>query len=220
MIKYLTISILILSQPVMAGVNEDIAKYVESGVVVNGAKMELVKVLDINHIPYKTNLTISTPDSMRLSKRVSMIARDPTSGQTWYVPIVVKWIKKIVISKNPIPRRTRISRSMVGLTPVDVSGLISTFSNINDVIGMEATRNIKSEEPLLLNKLKWPNIIKRGDIVKIIFKFDGGIVESYGKAINSGRMNDRILVQNTSTKKVVQGNIINSSEIIIGGKND
>jgi flagella basal body P-ring formation protein FlgA len=101
-------------------------------------------------------------------------------------------------------RKLKISRPLVGYV-IDE----------NKIIGKEARKHLLSGNPLRSSDLVSPQIIDRGQTVDLVARGDGLLVNMQGKALANGAEGDRLLVQNTSSGKKVEGLVMASGTVLI-----
>ena len=110
-----------------------------------------------------------------------------------------------IISRGDIEwRKQEISRPLVGYV-IDE----------NKIIGKEARKHLRSGNPLRSSDLVSPQIIKRGQTVDLVARSSGLLVNMQGKALANGAKGDRLLVQNTSSGKKVEGLVMASGAVLI-----
>lgn len=83
------------------------------------------------------------------------------------------------------------------------------------IVGQVARRNILSGKPFKVSDLDSPISVTRGDKVLLIYKT--GILElsAQGRALQDGRIGERVNVINTASNKSLQGTVISSGQIMI-----
>lgn len=110
-----------------------------------------------------------------------------------------------IITRGDIEWRKReISRPLVGYV-----------TDENKIIGKEARKHLPSGNPLRSSDLVSPQIIERGQTVDLIARSSGLMVNMRGKALSNGAEGDRLLVQNTSSGKKVEGLVMASGTVLI-----
>lgn len=129
-----------------------------------------------------------------------------TVTTTMEVPVLSYSINRgDIISRGDIEwRKQEISRPLVGYV-----------TDENKIIGKEARKHLRSGNPLRSSDLVSPQIIERGQTVDLVAKSSGLLVNMQGKALANGAEGDRLLVQNTSSGKKVEGLIMASGTVLI-----
>jgi flagella basal body P-ring formation protein FlgA len=120
------------------------------------------------------------------------------------VPVAVKSIDKgSILSSDDF---------ILGWQPVGFRQNDVTLS-VKDLGGMMVTRTIGSGEAVNLNWIKKPELVKRGQMVRVGVTGNGINISGQAKAIESGGAGDQIKVLFADTKKVVSGVIKNDGTI-------
>lgn len=110
-----------------------------------------------------------------------------------------------IIGQNDIEwRQQEVSRDLVGF-------LTDEFK----IIGKEARKHLRSGSPLRSSDLISPQIIDRGQTVDLVARSSGLVVNMQGKALANGAEGDRLLVQNMSSGKKVEGLVMASGAVLI-----
>ena len=110
-----------------------------------------------------------------------------------------------VISHNDIEWRTQeVSRDLVGYV-IDEK----------KIVGKEARKHLRAGNPLRSSDLISPQIVDRGQAVDLVARSSGLVVNMQGKALSNGAEGDRLLVQNLSSGKKVEGLVMASGAVLI-----
>lgn len=210
--------------PVQSGINSELQKsltaFFAAQPMANGAIAKLIKVQRWPDIHGQVRWSL--PNLRFLPKRVSLIA-EQGHGKTlrrWYVSTQVRWIRKVVTLKHDISARSVLDRSMLQKEWKDIAGLRGqTWTDINDVIGLQTLRNMRRDDVIVSSIVKRPPQIKRGDHVTILVEVAGIQVRAEGIALKSGSRGDRMLVQNIRSKQTLQSIVqdAHTVSIAIGG---
>jgi flagella basal body P-ring formation protein FlgA len=71
-------------------------------------------------------------------------------------------------------------------------------------VGMEARRGLKAGQHILVNDLKAPSVIRKGDPVKLIYATGGVHLSVDGVAQNEAALGDSVRILNTYSKRTVE----------------
>lgn len=85
----------------------------------------------------------------------------------------------------------------------------------DSLIGMTPRRAALAQEPLSVNNVEAPQLIKRGEFVTMIYNNGTLNLTTKGKALEHGTKNDIIRVVNTSTNRTIEGRVTGPKEILI-----
>ena len=83
------------------------------------------------------------------------------------------------------------------------------------IVGKEARKHLRSGNPLRSSDLVSPQIIERGQTVDLVARSSGLLVNMQGKALANGAEGDRLIVQNTSSGKRLEGLVMASGTVLI-----
>ena len=123
---------------------------------------------------------------------------------TLYVPAEVQLFRPVVIPIGPLGRGTTISASDLQLREIDISQLNgSYFTDIEEVVGMEARRLLPADRPIIASQLKAPVMINKGDAVIVTANSGGLKVKMPGVALADGYEGQQISVRNSTSERVV-----------------
>lgn len=177
------------------------------------------KLKSITHWPnIKGEARWSLPTLRFLPKRVSLIAEQGygKSLRRWYVSANIKWMRQVVVLNKDISARSMLDKSMLTKKWKNIAGLRGqTWSNIHDVDGLRALRNMRRGDVVVSTIVKRPPLIKRGDRVTILVELGGIKVRAEGIALKSGSRGDRMLVQNINSKQTLHSIIKDAHTVSI-----
>ncbi len=91
----------------------------------------------------------------------------------------------------------------------------ANFSDLEDIIGQEAKRNLAEGALVRRSDLRAPELVSRGALVTLVSGGSGLKVSMQGKAMGSGAAGDRILVTNLSSGKKVEGVVARDGSVLM-----
>lgn len=185
-----------------AAMKQSLNKFFDNGVVLRGAKAELIRV---EKWPATTgSLRWSLPNIKRGHPfRISLIAEQ--GQKRWYVPVRVHWWAKAIVMLRAIPARTLLTPDMMSKKLTDIAGHSGHWwDNSKHLVGMRLTRPLGKGDIILSSYVKQPPLIKRGDIVQIVL--DSGMIRirAEGKALRTAQKGERLLVKNLRSDEIIQ----------------
>ncbi len=140
------------------------------------------------------------------------------SPATWTVHVraTVTTTMELPVLSYSVNRGDIISRGDIEWRKQEISRpLIGYVTDENKIIGKEARKHLRSGNPLRSSDLVSPQIIERGQTVDLVARSSGLLVNMQGKALANGAAGDRLLVQNTSSGKKVEGLIMASGKVLM-----
>lgn len=130
---------------------------------------------------------------------VAWVLRIPVRAQVW---------RAVAINKRAIKRGAILTPDHIQMEMREVLALSrGYFSDGAQVVGQQASRNLKADEIVHPGMLEAPRLVKRGDAV-IITAADGRIaVRTPGIALQDGTKGDSVQVRNPRSGRVVNGEV-------------
>ena len=118
-----------------------------------------------------------------------------------------------VVALSGIRAQSLITADMVALSEAETVG---AFSDLAEVIGMEARVNIYPGRPILQDSLGAPAILERNQAVVMRFHRGALTIYSEGRVLERGGVGERVRVMNMDSKNVIFGRIGADGTIEVG----
>ena len=135
---------------------------------------------------------------------------------TIYVRGLVSAVVESPVLAESVARGSLIKASDVVVerirTDTDIKGIIT---DVNDILGMEARRNLDPGEVLRFSDVNAPELVSRGQRVELISGGLGLSVRMEGKAVNGGAVGDLVWVDNLTSGKRVQGEVSADGSVVV-----
>ena len=161
-------------------------------------------------------LTSSSNQSGGANRVTVLVACKGQKPWKLYVPVAVNAQGHVAISKHSLQRGTVIQRSDIKLVKRPLTDLRGQYvSDAKQVVGMELKRPVTPDTIMTLNMLAKPKIVRRGQTVAIRAKMAGLQVQMMGKALSDGSSGDYIRVENTRSKRTIEGMINEDGSITV-----
>lgn len=136
---------------------------------------------------------------------------------TLYVPVTVNLYKQVVVAADALPRGTILQRDQVKAARRNLAKLPQGyFIDPERLVGMKLKRNVAGGLPLSPTMVAAPQVIKRGQRVTLVANTGSVAVTMSGKALANGAAGERIRVKNLSSKRIIEGLVTSSGEVIVG----
>ncbi len=124
--------------------------------------------------------------------------------------------EKIVFAKHAIMRGAILKKDDLDLKAVNLSkASCGLLASMEGAIGKRLKRDVRSGTCLKDNMLEMPNLINKGDRVKLVARKGALEVVSTGLAKSSGRKGGQITVENISSAIIVVGVVIDATTVEI-----
>jgi flagella basal body P-ring formation protein FlgA len=107
------------------------------------------------------------------------------------------------VTEDAMTRETRDASRIVG----------ATLSDPAEAVGQVARRTLTAGSVLLAGDLLTPRLVRRGDNVALVSRRGGVEVRMNGKALGDAGENQRVRVENLSSRRVVQGIVAADGEV-------
>jgi flagella basal body P-ring formation protein FlgA len=105
-----------------------------------------------------------------------------------------------LVATRIIPANTIISAEDIVFRDLNVPGA----SIVPDtVIGMEARKSIFAGRPIFSSDVRIPAVVERNQIIELVFKSNGLLIKTDGRALDRAGPGDLVRVMNLSSRSIV-----------------
>lgn len=108
----------------------------------------------------------------------------------------------VVVATQTIRAKQIITFEHVVVKNAELAG---TFSNLDDVVGLEARVAIYAGRPIRTGDIGPPAIVDRNDIVTLAYQHGSLVIRTEGRALGRGAVGDLVRVLNLSSHKTLSG---------------
>jgi flagella basal body P-ring formation protein FlgA len=123
-----------------------------------------------------------------------------------YVPVGLVEMRPVLVVRQALSRGHRLTAGDLVAEERDVSRLSRGFiEDANTVVGRELKRQLVSGAVLSPSMLETEIVVKRGQSVTLVVQNDALNIRMAGKALMDGAVDQRIRVENTVSRRVVEG---------------
>jgi len=167
-------------------------------------------------------------DSMRLPACAQPLTAQPTASTTvevgcpdaggWrvFVPVKVRHNQTVLVLARGIGAGESLSAA--DITPVQrdaarIAGAV--LSDPQAAIGRVARRPLQAGSLLAASDLVSQRLVRRGDSVALVARQGGVEVRVAGKALGDAGEDERVSVENLSSRKVVQGVVAGNGDVLV-----
>ncbi len=122
--------------------------------------------------------------------------------------------RMIVVARRSLNRGDIVREADVVLQPAGPK-LRSTqiVTDSRDVVGLEALAPIREGQPMLLNQLRKPLLVKRGELIRVTARAAGVQVTTTAKATEDGSLGDIILVQSLENREKYAAHVTSLQQV-------
>ncbi|AKJ30354.1 flagella basal body P-ring formation protein FlgA [Caldimonas brevitalea] len=138
------------------------------------------------------------------------------SAQTgWSQPVVVRAevSADVAVTTGAIAAGTPIDPAGLRIERRSITSTPDALSDPQAAAGRASRRPLRAGQVLQQRQLYAPQVIKRGDAVRIVARHEGLEVSSAGEALEAGGQGETVRVRNTRTGKVIRGRITSSTTV-------
>ena len=132
----------------------------------------------------------------------------------FWVDSEIQVFEDVVVTSQPLAHYETISREKVRLERRNLADIpTQPLTSFDALEGRQAARPVEINRVLTTSMVERPRVIRRGGIVTLVYESVGLHVETVGKALEAGRVGDRIRIENSSSGKVVEGEILDDRRV-------
>jgi flagella basal body P-ring formation protein FlgA len=152
-----------------------------------------------------------TPGSRTFLLAVEVEGQEVT--RVW-VRAAIRIFGEVVVTSRPLAHYEVIVPDAVRLERRDISALSTrAFTQIEEVVGQLAARAIEVNTILTPSMVEQPRVLRRGSEVRLLYETSSLRVETPGQALEGGKVGDRVRVKNSSSGKVLEGQILDARTV-------
>ncbi|WP_447896908.1 flagellar basal body P-ring formation chaperone FlgA [Stenotrophomonas sepilia] len=167
-------------------------------------------------------------DALRLPKCGSALQVQPTANTTvevscpdaggWrlFVPVKVRRNQTVLVLNRGIGTGETLTAADITTAQRDAARIAgAVLSDPNAAIGRVARRPLQAGALLSNNDLVVQRLIKRGDNVSLVSRRGSVEVRIAGRAMGDAGENERVSVENLSSRRIVQGTVDAAGDVIV-----
>jgi flagella basal body P-ring formation protein FlgA len=151
----------------------------------------------------------------RVSRRTIVGVRC-SGSQPWkvYVPVDVVVTDEVVVVRQSLSRGHRLRAGDLRREERDVSRLHGGYIvEVDSLVGQELRQSLAAGSIVTPSVLQARTLIRRGQTVTLQVRTDDITIRMAGKALMDGTLDQRIRVENTMSRRVVEGQV-RSAEVV------
>lgn len=151
------------------------------------------------------NAVISNSSGTRQTVAVSC-----SGPQAWtvYVPVQIARLDSVLVATRNLAAGSTIGVSDLRLESRDTASLAQGYvSDASIATGQVLARPLAAGSVLSPAALRRAALVKRGDLIMLVSRSGSFEVRAQGKALGDGATGERVSVENTASRRVVQGQV-------------
>jgi len=136
--------------------------------------------------------------------------------KTVWAQAEVQIFDEVMVTSKPLAYLEAITPENVRRARREVSTLFTRpFTKIEDVAARQAARAIPVNQILTPTMVQLPQVVRSGSPVTLVYENARVRAEAAGQAVEGGKVGDVIRVKNISSGQILEGQVVNSHEVII-----
>lgn len=137
-------------------------------------------------------------------------------GWRLFVPVKVRRNQTVLILNRGIAAGETLGVADITTAQRDVARIAgAALADPAAAVGRVARRTLSAGSLLSANDLVAQRLVRRGDSVALVSRFGGVEVRVAGKALADAGENERVSVENLSSRKIVQGTVAASGDVFV-----
>ena len=139
---------------------------------------------------------------------------DAPVAWTLYIPVRISETRQILVLNRSMGRGEAINAEAVSFQSRDITSLpYGYLASMPEIVGKTLKRPLSSGSVLTPDALESLRIIKRGQTVTLYSHIGGAEIHAQGTALSDAAQGDRLRVENSSSRRVVEG-IVRTADTI------
>lgn len=137
-------------------------------------------------------------------------------GWRLFVPVKLRRSQAVVVLARGIAAGEAIPADALVAESRDTSRIAgAALSDPAQAIGQVARRTLQAGSVLSAGDLAAPRLVRRGDQVALVSRHGGLEVRVAGRALGDAGENERVAVENLSSRRVLQGRVGPGGEVLV-----
>ncbi|MBS7457192.1 flagellar basal body P-ring formation chaperone FlgA [Coralloluteibacterium stylophorae] len=139
------------------------------------------------------------------------------SGWRLFVPVRVRRSQDVLVLVRNVAAGATLSEADFVVESRDAGRILGApLTDAGSAVGRSARRLLQAGTVLAANDLMSPRLVRRGDSVTLVSREGGLEIRMAGRALGDGGVDDRVTVENASSRRVVQGRVGPGGEVLVG----
>jgi len=161
-------------------------------------------------------LTSLAPGSKFSGKTTVHVKCDSKTKWTIFINGNIHLYTHVIHTAEPLEKGHILSKSDLISSEINLNRVrYGYFTNTESLIGKQLKRRLSQNKIIRVNYVKAQTLVKRGEIVSIVAENSGYSVKMSGSAMSNGAKGDRVQVKNLSSKRVIEGTVIETGVVSI-----
>jgi len=137
-------------------------------------------------------------------------------GWRLYVPVRQRRSQQVVVLSRTVAAGETLAMDALSTSQRDASRVaVAALSNPAQAVGQVARRTLPAGTVLDAGDLVAPRIVRRGDQVSLLSRRGGVEVRVAGRALGDAGVDERVSVENLSSRRILQGRVIPGGDVLV-----
>ncbi|HYG05675.1 MAG TPA: flagellar basal body P-ring formation chaperone FlgA [Stenotrophomonas sp.] len=138
------------------------------------------------------------------------------AGWRLFVPVKVRRSQNVLVLNRGVAAGETIDAADISIERRDAARIVGALlAEPGDAVGRSARRLLPAGTVLAANDLVAQRLVHRGDTVALVARRDGLEVRMSGRALGDAGRDERVSVENSSSRRVVQGVVDASGAVVV-----
>ncbi len=180
--------------------------------------VESIRAAALSALPAGTDAEASLDPALRMPACAGGLeARQASSGTVevacasgWrlFVPVKVRRSQNVLVLARGVAAGEVVSADALSSEVRDAGRVAgATLGSVDQAVGRVARRTLPVGAVLTAGDLAAPRLVRRGDAVALVSRRGGVEVRVAGRALGDAGENERVSVENLSSRRVLQGRV-------------
>lgn len=140
----------------------------------------------------------------------------PAAGWRLYIPVRVRRLAPVLVLARPLAAGEVLTAEVLRIEQRDVARLPQgSVADPARVAGRVARRALPAGAVLAPQDVAAPRLVRRGDSVTLVARLGGVEVRMLGRALQDAGLDERLTVENSASRRVVQGILQDRGEVAV-----
>ncbi|WP_434031231.1 flagellar basal body P-ring formation chaperone FlgA [[Pseudomonas] boreopolis] len=137
-------------------------------------------------------------------------------GWRLFVPVKVRRNQDVLVLNRGIAAGETIGLADIGIEKRDAARIAgAVLADPAEAVGKVARRVLQAGTLLSAGDLVSPRLVRRGDTVELVSRRSGLEVRMRGRALSDAGQDERVSVENASSRRIVQGTVDASGAVVV-----
>ncbi|HSW12561.1 MAG TPA: flagellar basal body P-ring formation chaperone FlgA [Solimonas sp.] len=179
-----------------------------------GVQLEAVALDERLRLPACAEVLRAAPENARGNQQRVAVSCTTPAAWTIYVGVRISDVRPVLMLARSVQRGEAIDAAMLIPQERDVATLpYGYYSDPAELAGRQFKRAASAGSLLTPEMVESQKLVRRGDLVTVVGRAGSVEVRSQGKALRDGARGDSIPIENSSSRRIVQGRVTAGGEV-------